>query len=400
MRDRITATLDTADLAIASCSGVLRDTDLESIKTVVTSLRTRLQYPDDVLVVALAGGTGSGKSSLFNVLAGVDLVDVGGVRPTTEVPVAAVPGSVGDGLDGYLDHIDVTERHVYPGEGLCLVDLPDTDSVEVSHRHRVDVLLPFVDVIVWITDPEKYRDARLHDDYLRPLVAYAQQFVCVLNRCDRLDAGQLHEVLADFSEALSEDGLGDVPVVVTAASPPSGPPLGVAELRDVLEKKRSVPETLYGKLLTDLETSTAGLSARLGPTSVDFDERAPDVLGRAARSLTDGDTESATQTLAGFLDSLAAETGGPVAHRLTRLAAQVPGHVVRIAGEAEPQTSSDRRWFRRPQEDIPDTQAIQISLSEAVVRPARVVLAKRALAVAALAELAVALQGLRSEASR
>ncbi|MGD2102075.1 MAG: hypothetical protein PVG83_07540 [Acidimicrobiia bacterium] len=400
MRDRITATLDTADLAIASCSGVLTDAELESVKTVVASLRSRLQYPDDVLVVALAGGTGSGKSSLFNVLAGDDLVVVGGVRPTTEVPVAAVPGSVGEALDEYLDHLDVTERHVYAGEGLCLIDLPDTDSVEVSHRHRVDALLPFVDVVAWVTDPEKYRDARLHDDYLRRFVAYAPQLVCVLNRCDRLDPDQLPDVLADFSEALSEDGLGDVPVVATAASPPSGPPLGVAELRDILESKRSVPETLYGKLLTDLEASTADLNDRLGATSLDFDERASDVLGQVARSLVDGDTESATQLLAGFLDGLATETGGPVAQRLTGIAAQVPGHVVRIVGEANLSGSPRRRWFRRPREEVPITESLQVSLSEAVVQPARVVLAKRALAVAALAELAVALRGLRSEASR
>lgn len=400
MRDRITATLDTADLAIASCSGVLGDADLERIETIVASLRTRLHYPDDVLVVALAGGTGSGKSSLLNVLAGVDIVAVGGVRPTTEVPVAAVPGSVGEGLDGYLDYLDVTERHVYAGEGLCLVDLPDTDSVEVSHRHRVDALLPFIDVIVWVTDPEKYRDARLHDDYLRPLVAYAPQFVCVLNQCDRLDPDQLSEVLADFSEALSEGGLGDVPVMATAASPPSGPPSGVAELRKTLEKKRSMPETLYGKLLTDLEASTAELSDRLGATSVDFDERASDLVRRATRSLVDRDTASATQTLGGFLDTLAAETGGPIAQSLTRLAAQVPGHVVRIADEVKPTGSTRRRWFRRRGDEIPDTQAIRVLLSEAIVQPARVVLAKRAVAVAALAELAVALQGLRSQAAR
>ncbi|HEY7824959.1 MAG TPA: hypothetical protein VIG24_19120, partial [Acidimicrobiia bacterium] len=134
MRDRLIGLLEKADLALGSAAGVIEDRTLEPLIESVRAVRTRLSYPEDVLVAALAGGTGSGKSSLFNALCEADLVDVGGVRPTTSRPAAAVPVSVGAGMDGYLDRLGVEERHTHLGARICLLDLPDTDSVEVEHR--------------------------------------------------------------------------------------------------------------------------------------------------------------------------------------------------------------------------------------------------------------------------
>src|SRR3954452_2612895 len=48
-------------------------------------------------VVALAGATGSGKSSLFNALAGLDLSRTGPLRPTTAVAHACVWDTAGAG---------------------------------------------------------------------------------------------------------------------------------------------------------------------------------------------------------------------------------------------------------------------------------------------------------------
>ena len=50
---------------------------------------------------------------------------------------------------------------------VAVLDLPDMDSVERTHRERVEELLPRVDAVAWVTDPEKYHDAVLHDDFLR-----------------------------------------------------------------------------------------------------------------------------------------------------------------------------------------------------------------------------------------
>ncbi|MCB2557781.1 50S ribosome-binding GTPase, partial [Listeria monocytogenes] len=80
-------------------------------------------------VVALAGATGSGKSSLFNALAGADLAAVGVPRPTTAEAMAAVRG---DGAQALLDWLGVQRRYrlaADPGSqgGLVLLDLPDHD---------------------------------------------------------------------------------------------------------------------------------------------------------------------------------------------------------------------------------------------------------------------------------
>ena len=70
-------------------------------------VRERRGFLGDTLVVALAGGTGSGKSSLLNAIAGRRIAEAGVLRPTTEQALAWIPtdpepglvellGSVGD----------------------------------------------------------------------------------------------------------------------------------------------------------------------------------------------------------------------------------------------------------------------------------------------------------------
>ncbi|HET8738579.1 MAG TPA: GTPase [Acidimicrobiia bacterium] len=404
MRDRLTSLLEAADLALGSAANVIAEDRLQPVMEAVRAVRTRLSYPDDMLVVAFAGGTGSGKSSLFNAVAGQDLVDVGGVRPTTSRPAAVVPADAGPALDGYLDHLGIEERHTYPGHGLCLLDMPDTDSVEVDNRHRVDAILPLVDVVVWVVDPEKYRDARLHDDYLKPLSPYSAQFVFALNQIDRLSADDVDDLLSDLEVALDEDWLDEPTIVALAAAPPSGPPIGLDGLMDVLESKRKSRSALYGKLLTDLELVSQALGSETG-TSLDFDRRAIETVSRAAADLGQGEVGPAISAVTGFLDDLAGESGGPTAERLEALAAEAPAHVKRISAGLRPASPPPRRrWFsRRTSQDAGPARGptdVEQQLSEAVIRPARAILAKRAMAVASVAELGVAVESLRRETPR
>ena len=72
------------DRAIAECESL---TGPEAVRPAVEArerLVTRSSYPDDVALVALAGGTGSGKSSLFNAIAGEELAVTGGLRRTLD----------------------------------------------------------------------------------------------------------------------------------------------------------------------------------------------------------------------------------------------------------------------------------------------------------------------------
>jgi GTP-binding protein EngB required for normal cell division len=393
MRDRLADVLEKADLAIGSCAGIVSDGVLRPLIETVRGVRMRLAYPDAFVVVALAGGTGSGKSSLFNALVGEEIVAVGGVRPTTSHPTAAVADSAGLLFEGYLDHLGIEERHQANIEGLCLVDLPDTDSVELSHRYRVDSILPLVDVVVWVTDPEKYHDARLHHEYLKPLAAYSGQFVFVLNQIDRVSPEQAEDLIADLAKALAADGLDAPAVVATSATPPAGPPTGIDDLLRALDEKRRNARALYGKLMTDLFATTAVLAEATG-SPIDFDARAEPVLDRVSDQITADRVDAATTEMVTFVDEVARSIPGPVGEKLERLVADVPQHMQRIAAETMPPTP--RRWFgRRSSRPVRDGGQVRSRLNEAVLRPMRAVLAQRALAQASVAELVLEVQSLR-----
>ncbi|MFJ1645720.1 GTPase [Streptomyces sp. NPDC088258] len=205
-------------------------------------------------VVAIAGATGSGKSTLFNALAGVPISETGLRRPTTSAPIACMWS---DGAAGLLDRLAIPgrlrRRPLAGGDGdeelhgLVLVDLPDHDSALVRHREQVDRVLALVDAVIWVVDPEKYADAALHERYLRPLAGHAEVTFVVLNQVDRLPGDAADQVLDDLRRLLDEDGMalgehGEPGATVLALSALTGQ--GVGELREVLGdfvQERSAP---------------------------------------------------------------------------------------------------------------------------------------------------------------
>src|SRR5699024_6182163 len=78
--------------AVEACRGRLLDEQLAPAAELVDRASSRLRLSADHTVVALAGATGSGKSSTFNVLAGLDLASVGTRRPTTSRSTACIWG--------------------------------------------------------------------------------------------------------------------------------------------------------------------------------------------------------------------------------------------------------------------------------------------------------------------
>ncbi|MEU6004485.1 YfjP family GTPase [Streptomyces sp. NPDC047453] len=195
-------------------------------------------------VVAIAGATGSGKSQLFNALAGVAISETGVRRPTTAAPIAC---SWSDGAASLIDRLGIPgrlrRRPVQAQDadpqlrGLVLVDLPDHDSAAVQHREHVDRILRLVDAVIWVVDPEKYGDAVLHERYLRPMAGHAEVMFVVLNQVDRLPGEAADQVLDDLRRLLDEDGIalgehGELGTTVLALSALTGE--GVGELREAL----------------------------------------------------------------------------------------------------------------------------------------------------------------------
>ncbi len=395
MHDSIADLLPILDQALADCVGVVDEPDLEPIAQARNRIEARLRRPDDVLLVALAGGTGSGKSSLFNAIAGDELAVTGGTRPTTSQPLALVPEARAREMAGYLADAGVDNRVVVPGPPwLCLIDLPDTDSVVVDHRLRVEALLPKVDVVVWVVDPEKYRDAALHHGLITPLAAYGRQFVFALNQVDRLSSGDAGRVIDDLGIALAADGVADPSMFPTAAQPPAGPALGVDSL---LSHLRAMLDSgsVDAKMLIDLETAVTQLAEVAGPAGgVDFEARWADMQS----GLGSGDPAERGMAVARFLDELADEVGGPSAQGLRDIARKAPAALIDGPPAEQPDAKRNRRFGfgRRPTpEDAADAGSlVENSTETEILASVREILTRRARAQATISLLALKVHSL------
>ncbi len=245
--------------AVRLADGRLNPEAVEAGRAVVARAGERLGLGLDATVVALAGPTGAGKSTLFNLLAGRELSRAGVRRPTTGMTTAAVAGGVDDAL---LDWLDVRSRHALDAgapAGLVLLDLPDFDSIEAAHRAEVDRLVRIVDLLVWVVDPQKYADAALHEGYLRPLAGHAAAMLVVLNQVDLL-AGQGARAREDLRRVLSRHGLGDVPVLALSARTGEG----TEELRAAVEERVRGRQAALARLAADVEAVSGPLRAAAG----------------------------------------------------------------------------------------------------------------------------------------
>lgn len=247
-------------------------------------------------VVALAGATGSGKSSLFNALVGDDVATVGVRRPTTSRPTAAVWGEepVGDLLDwlgvGIRHHVPASSAETRPpagGEigsldGLVLLDLPDLDSRELANRAEAARVLELVDLFVWVTDPQKYADARLHDDHVAALATHEAVTMAVLNQADRLYPEAVDACRADLVRLMEHDGVQRPTVLAVSALTGYGLP----ELRQRLANAVAGRTMARARLAADLRASAASLGEHVadGEARVDAAARTElvDALARSA----------------------------------------------------------------------------------------------------------------------
>jgi GTP-binding protein EngB required for normal cell division len=271
--DDVAERLRALDRLVEAGTGRIDEERLAPARALVQRAGERLRLSGSHTVVALAGATGSGKSSLFNALTGADVSTVGVRRPTTGVAHAAVWGGGDAGAGPLLDWLQVPRRHHVESDrpdrdGLVLLDLPDHDSTEKANRIEVDRLVALVDVLVWVLDPQKYADAAVHDRYLRPLARHGEVMVVVLNQVDRLPPGQVDAALADVRRLVAEDGLADVPVLGASAVAPGGRD----ELMAVLTGAVSAHRAALRRVAADLDDVAADLADVVaGPARADLD---------------------------------------------------------------------------------------------------------------------------------
>ncbi len=243
---------------------------LDQAESVLKRAGERLRLSGNHTVVALAGGTGSGKSTLFNALSGATFSPPGVTRPTTRHVHACVWGM--QGAAPLLDWLGVQRRHRYArasvldsGEsdldGLILLDLPDHDSVVTASMAAVDRLAKLADMVIWVLDPQKYADAAVHNRYLIPLSGHADVFTVVLNQIDVLPLQQARDCGEDLRRLLDAEGLLDTPLLPVSARTGEG----LAELRALLAETVTRNRAVSDRIAADIDGVIGGFAPFSGP---------------------------------------------------------------------------------------------------------------------------------------
>ncbi|HEY8481476.1 MAG TPA: ABC transporter [Spirillospora sp.] len=281
LNDRLAA----LDRLVQAGVGRLDQPVLDDAAALLDRAGQRLRLSGEHTVVTLAGGTGSGKSSLFNAICGLELSPTGMRRPMTSKAHACVWGL--DGAGPLLDWLDVDKRHRYARasaldldsadhslQGLVLIDLPDHDSVQAMHRAEVDRFVTIADLLVWVVDPQKYADAALHRNYIVPFARHTGVTLIVLNQVDRLAPDEIDDCVADLRRLLEAEGLAD-PRIVTTSAVAEGGTYGFREiLVDAVAARRARIERLTADVDKVAERFADYRSPAEPPVTVDNARRA------------------------------------------------------------------------------------------------------------------------------
>ncbi|MDT3767689.1 50S ribosome-binding GTPase [Gleimia hominis] len=247
---------------VEELDGDLLAEDERRLRQLNRNLQTRAALSADYAVVALLGATGVGKSSVFNQIFKADLATVGYQRPTTTAPLAACAPKEEAGE--LLDWMQIKDRVLVPAEqtvaeNVIVVDMPDIDSIDRKNRALVERLLQRVDVMVWVTSPQKYADDVLHNQFIKRFAKHSRDTVVILTHADTMTAEQAEQVRTDLARLVKNDGVTGARIVLTSAR--SGE--GTQELRMHLHDVARLAAKRGQRMHADLQEATELLADRL-----------------------------------------------------------------------------------------------------------------------------------------
>jgi predicted GTPase len=175
----------------------------ELVGVVRSYLIPRLGDPEAPLLVAVAGPTGSGKSTIVNSLADREVSRPGPLRPTTRQPVVWAHPDHAERYQqiGSVATKVVTDIHPLLSD-LTIVDTPDIDSYVADHRLVTLEILAHADVVVFLTSAQRYADA-VPWEVLAGIDRRGSVTLYVLNRLSRRSSG----AVSDYSALLRRRGL-------------------------------------------------------------------------------------------------------------------------------------------------------------------------------------------------
>jgi GTP-binding protein EngB required for normal cell division len=300
--------------------------------------RERAGFPGDAYVLVLAGGTGVGKSSVLNALAGREISAARATRPTTERPVAWIAESRRAGMEPLLAWLGVGQVVGHAEAALAnvaVLDLPDFDSVRTENRAVVDELLPRVDALAWVLDPEKYDDERFHE-YLRGLAAHGPRMWFLLNKVDRVPAVSRAALEEDLGRRLSEAGIARARIVAISAQTGEG----IDAVRRAIGSEADAKALVMARLATDAREAVSDVARALGVEASGYrplvePARRDAAIGEAvAGALAVMDPPGVGRQMRTAVMARARRTGGSVLSRVVRLLSWLTGHHARTADPA------------------------------------------------------------------
>ena len=154
------------------------------------------------LIVAFMGGTGVGKSSLLNRLAGKPVAKAGIERPTSRevtlfhhqsIAIQHLPEKLPVEKTRIAQHDDNNKKNI------IWIDMPDFDSTEQSNKVLVFEWLPLIDILIYVVSPERYRDEKAWRLLLAEGNRHAWLFV--LNQWDRGQEAQFEDFKLQLGKA-------------------------------------------------------------------------------------------------------------------------------------------------------------------------------------------------------
>ncbi|MDY6854008.1 MAG: GTPase [Thermodesulfobacteriota bacterium] len=200
MQDRIDQLDD-----LAKAGSLLSSSDRDRVFDVCAKAKNYLKKAAQTpLKIGLLGGTGVGKSTIINALAGKTISVVSHKRPYTDKVVVYRHHEAETGFSKDYSFLSPPAVHdVKEIQHIIICDLPDYDSLIRTHQQMVVEFAVELDLLVWVVSPEKYAD-RSMSELMKLLKKSKNNFSFALNKRDELGENDLARIIGSFTLLLQQ----------------------------------------------------------------------------------------------------------------------------------------------------------------------------------------------------